>query len=304
MGCAGFPILFVGTAGEVVVVGGHCMRPVEHHCFATIGTNYQSGILVLLIHLRSAALVFPHLLHNIPNLFGNDGRMRIFKHETFLTRMFNFALVLIGPGAEPVVHSVAKIDLIFQQVRDCAVRPVVRLRDVQCRMCQAVFLVGVIAGTKHLFFLQDRRNPAGAIARGTQGEDSFHNGSGFLVYDQLFCFRVFGISIGSAGSKPLAALRFGFLNRTDLSAGVPNKPLVEQVFERHEIIALCIFRIHIVIDCNVPNAEHGEALLNIETGMKLISAKAAEILGHNDSNLAVFHIRDHLLKCGSLEVTA
>ena len=113
MGCAGFTILFVSTAGEVVVVGGHCMRPVEHHCFATIGTNYQSGILVLLIHLRSAALVFPHPLHNIPDLFGNDGRMRIFKHKAFLTRMFNFALVLIGSGAEPVVHSVAEIDLIF-----------------------------------------------------------------------------------------------------------------------------------------------------------------------------------------------
>ena len=80
------------------------MRPVEHHCFATIGTNYQSGILVLLIHLRPAALVLPHPLHNIPDLFANDGRMGIFEHQTFLTRMFNFALVLIGPGAEPVVH--------------------------------------------------------------------------------------------------------------------------------------------------------------------------------------------------------
>lgn len=80
--------------------------------------------------------------------------------------------------------------------------------------------------------------------------------------------------------------------------------VLEQIFERHEIIALCIFRIHIVIDCNVPNAEHGEALFNVETGMKLVPAKAAEILGHDDPNLPVFHVRDHLLKCRSLEVTA
>ena len=170
-------------------------------------------------------------------------------------------------------------------------------------MCQAVFLVGVIAGTKHFFFGQDRRNPAGAIARGTQGEDPFQNGSGFLVDDQLFCFRVFGISIGSARPKPFSAFRFGFLNRTDLSAGVPNKPLVEQIFERHEIIALCVFRVHIVVDRNVPDAEHRKALLNIETSVKLVSAKAAEILGHDDPNLPVFHVRDHLLKCRSLEVT-
>ena len=66
--------------------------------------------------------------------------------------------------------------------------------------------------------------------------------------------------------------------------------VLEQIFERHEIIALCVFRVHIVVDRNVPDAEHGEALLNIETGMKLISAKAAEILGHNDPDLAVFHV--------------
>ena len=171
-------------------------------------------------------------------------------------------------------------------------------------MRQAVFLVGVIAGTKHLFFGQDRRNPAGAIARGTQGEDSFHNGSGFLVYDKLLGLQVFDISIGSARPKPLAAFRFGFLNCTDFPAGVPNKPLVEQIFERHEIIALCVFRVHIVVDRNVPDAEHRKAFLNVETGVKLVSAKAAEVLGYDDPNLPVFHVRDHLLKCGSLEVTA
>ena len=80
--------------------------------------------------------------------------------------------------------------------------------------------------------------------------------------------------------------------------------VLEQIFERHEIIALCVFRVHIVVDRNVPDAEHGEALFNVETGVKLVSAKAAEILGHDDPNLSVFHVRNHLLKCGSLEVTA
>ena len=110
---AGFAILFVSTAGEVVVVGGHCMRPVEHHRFPAVRADHKSGILVLLIHLRSAALVLPYPLYNIPDLFANDGRMRIFKHEAFFPWVFNFALVLIGFGAKAVVHSVAEIDLIF-----------------------------------------------------------------------------------------------------------------------------------------------------------------------------------------------
>lgn len=80
--------------------------------------------------------------------------------------------------------------------------------------------------------------------------------------------------------------------------------VLEQIFERHEIIALCVFRVHIVVDRNVPDAEHRKALFNVETGVKLVSAKAAEVFGYDDPNLPVFHVRDHLLKCGSLEVTA
>ena len=80
----------------------------------------------MLIHLRSAAFVLSYPLHDIPNLLGNDGRMRIFKHEAFFPWVFNFALVLIGFGAKAVVHSVAEIDLIFQQVCNGTVRPVVK----------------------------------------------------------------------------------------------------------------------------------------------------------------------------------
>ena len=132
----------------------------------------------------------------------------------------------------------------------------------------------------------------------------FHNGSGFLVYEQLLGLQVFDISIGRSGPQPFAPFCLGLQHRTDLPAGVPNKPLVEQIFERHEIIALCVFRVHIVVDRNVPDAEHRKAFLNVETGVKLVSAKAAEVLGYDDPNLPVFHVRDHLLKCGSLEVTA
>ena len=89
------------------------MCPVEGHRLAAVGTNNKPGILVLLIHLCRSAFVLSYPLHDIPNLFGNDGRMRIFKHEAFFPWVFNFALVLIGFGAKAVVHSVAEIDLIF-----------------------------------------------------------------------------------------------------------------------------------------------------------------------------------------------
>jgi len=171
-------------------------------------------------------------------------------------------------------------------------------------MSHAVLGIGVHGGCQHLFFFQNSGDLARAVAASAHGEDPANDGRRFFIHFQLFCFWVFGISIGSAGSESFSALRFGLLHRADLSAGIPHEPFVEQILERHEIVALRVFRVHIVVDRNVPDAEHRKAFLNVETGVKLVSAKAAEVLGHDDPNLPVFHVRDHLLKCGPLEVTA
>ena len=66
--------------------------------------------------------------------------------------------------------------------------------------------------------------------------------------------------------------------------------VLEQIFERHEVVALAAVSIHIVIDGDVADAEHGEAFLDVESRVKLISTESAEIFGHNDPDLAVFHV--------------
>ena len=73
-------------------------------------------------------------------------------------------------------------------------------------------------------------------------------------------------------------------------AVLPYKPLAKQIFERHEVIALAAVGVHIVIDGDVADAEHGESFLDVESSVELISTEAAEILGHNDPDPAVFHI--------------
>lgn len=73
-------------------------------------------------------------------------------------------------------------------------------------------------------------------------------------------------------------------------AVLPYKPLAKQIFERHEVIALAAVGVHIVIDGDVADAEHGESFLDVESSVELISTEAAEILGHNDPDLAVFHV--------------
>ena len=64
----------------------------------------------------------------------------------------------------------------------------------------------------------------------------------------------------------------------------------KQIFKRHEVVALAAVGVHIVIDGDVADAEHGEAFLDVQARVELISAEAAEIFGHNDPDFAVFHV--------------
>ena len=79
--------------------------------------------------------------------------------------------------------------------------------------------------------------------------------------------------------------------------------VLEQIFERHEVIALAAVSVYIVIDSDVAYAEHGKAFLNVETGMKLVTSQSGKVLGDDDSNLTVLHVGNHLLKCGPLEIS-
>ena len=73
-------------------------------------------------------------------------------------------------------------------------------------------------------------------------------------------------------------------------AVLPYKPLVEQIFERHEVVALAAVGVHIVIDGDVADAEHGESFFDVESRVELISTEVTEILGHDDPDPAVFHV--------------
>ena len=66
--------------------------------------------------------------------------------------------------------------------------------------------------------------------------------------------------------------------------------VLEQILERHKVVALAAVGIHIVIDGDVADAEHGESFLDVESRVELISTEATEIFGHNDPDLAVFHV--------------
>ena len=216
--------------------------------------------------------------------------MGVLKDQAFLSWMFDPSLVLVGSAAVLHVDGIAQIDLVFQHIRYCIPRPVIWALGIQSRMSHAVLGVGVHGRRQDLLFLENAGNLAGAAAAGAHGKDPADDGCRLIIHYQLLRVRVLSVAVRRSGSQPFPPFRFGLEHRTDLPAGVPNKPLVKQIFERHEVIALAAVGVHIVIDGDVADAEHREAFLDVQASVKLISAEATEILGHNDPDLAVFHV--------------
>lgn len=77
---------------------------------------------------------------------------------------------------------------------------------------------------------------------------------------------------------------------------------IEQIFERHQLVALAAVGVHVVVDGNVADAEHRKSLLDVQPGVKLISAQTGQVLRDDDTNLSVFHVGHHLLETWALKI--
>ena len=160
-----------------------------------------------------------------------------------------------------------------------------------------------MVGVSTCSFFKIRGDLAGAVAAGAHGEYPADDGRCFIIYRQLLCFRILDVAHKALWSPAVLHAPPWLSAPPGSSAGISNKPLVEQVFERHEVIALAAVSVYIVIDSDVAYAEHGKAFLNVETGMKLVTSQSGKVLGDDDSNLTVLHVGNHLLKCGPLEIS-
>ena len=103
----GFAILLVGATGKVIVVGGHGMRPVQHHVGAAVGAEHKARILALFFHLCQTALVLTDSLYHVPDLPRNEGGMGILKDHAFLSWMLDPPFVLVGSAAVLHVDGIA-----------------------------------------------------------------------------------------------------------------------------------------------------------------------------------------------------
>ena len=170
------------------------------------------------------------------------------------------SLVLVGSAAVLHVDGIAQIDLVFQHIRYCIPRPVIRALGIQSRMGHVVLGIGIHGRRRAPVLFSGFWRSGWGRCTGAHGENPADDGRRFLIHLQLLCVWVPDITVGCSGPQPFSTLRFGLQHRTDLPAGVPNKPLVKQILERHEVIALAAVGVHIVIDGDVADRRTWESV--------------------------------------------
>lgn len=77
--------------------------------------------------------------------------------------------------------------------------------------------------------------------------------------------------------------------------------VLEQILERHQLVAVFILGVNIVVDSDVAHIIGREYLLDIKTGVQLVSSKAGKILCDDDGDVAVAHVIHHLFKGWAIE---
>lgn len=149
-------------------------------------------------------------------------------------------------------------------MRNSAFFPVVGLIQRESHVLSTKPLIGIHSRAKHFLAFQETGDLAGAVPGSAEGEDAAHHSGGLLVHNELALgILVLLVAVGCPRPQALPALGLGPLYRPDLPAGVPHKSLDEQVFEGHKVVALGVFRVHIVVDGNVADAELREPFFDV-----------------------------------------
>ena len=109
-------------------------------------------------------------------------------------------------------------------------------------MAGSKLAVGVDRRTKHVFGSQLFSNLTRAAAGSAECKMRRTTSGGLLINNEFALgILILFVAVGCPCPQALPALSLGPLYRPDLPAGVPHEPLVEQVFEGHQVVALGVF---------------------------------------------------------------
>ena len=109
-----FALFLIGGAHEIVFDRIHCVRPVEHHRPAAVGTVHQTGEHILLRKVGSAPFVLTDVLHDFPGLLVHQRLVGVLKAKLLRQRPFDSSLVFVGDRRGTQIDCVPEVGFIFQ----------------------------------------------------------------------------------------------------------------------------------------------------------------------------------------------
>jgi len=194
---------------------------------------------------------------------------------------FYHALVLEGHRCGLAIHRVTEVGLVAEDLGYGRRLPIIRGICIGDSTVFTGFGMAVHGGLEYLPIPKDIANVFGADARGAEGEYFSNDGRGFGIDDQMILpLGILHISVRDLGADTLATFGFGFDYGTYLLTGVTCVPLVKKVLKRRKLVALCVERIEVLIDGNIPNSKAWEYQLRILTDLNIVSAETGEIFGN------------------------
>lgn len=143
----------------------------------------------------------------------------------------------------------------------------------------------------------------GTTALHTQVEDAFHHISGYRVnHPAAGVLQVLYIAIGHIGGQGYASLTLGFLDGSDLAAGVPGIELVEPVFDARKIVVhtVRVNGVVVVVDGDETNTVLRKGEVGVKPGQRGVAAQSGKVFGDRHGHPSRLDFGQHGLKAGTV----
>ena len=254
--------------------------------------------------IRRTGVSVQQSLHPLPLALFDDGLVGAGYYRppgALLPLGFSVHLKAVIP---PLFH-IPNVHLILQDTVDGSVCPI---GGGFQPVVVAVFFAGepfVLTGAGNAFFIQLLGNANLTHSIFKQGEDAPHHLRRRRVDDQtVMILRVLTVPVAGEGPDELAPLLLGVEGAFDLLGDVACILGVKQILQRHHHVVGAAVAVDIVRDSDEPRTVLRQPTLQIAACFDVVAAETGQILYQHAADAPAFHVPQHPLKGGALEIRA
>ena len=265
---------------------------------AAIGTKQKPGEQSLPFRFCGAAFVFPQFLHPVKLCLRYNRFLCVRQIKHILRLIGNPLFQLVGLGISLEVAGTACVLLPFQNPYNGLVAPVVR--SFRHRLFLSLGIECLCS--QNLLFFQNPCNLLRAFAVNAKVEDELDYRSRFFIQNPvILVLRVTAVSVGrfahvlpTGSSLPQTD--------TDFLAGITGIPLVEQITDCGEALAVSPVAVYAIIYSDKADIITRKDNIRILSNSQIVTTKAAEVFDQPAAHKPLLDKLKAFLHTGTIEV--